>query len=555
MKLLEALQIANAPSEGVPFVALLACSATPLHLETAVKAHLRLALPGRAVSTRTGLYGDLAGTIESVAEGTDLVLVALEWSDLDPRLGWRGMGAPVANVGDVESTASARLSRIAAGIEAAARRCPVALTLPTLPPAPIFHTPPAEMHRGEARLRELLYAFAAATSAAVARTDALVPAAGHDLRGELLTGFPYAFAHADALAACLVRVGLPPPPKKGLVTDLDETLWGGILGDDGPDAISWDLDHRTQFHALYQQLLNSLAGSGVLVGVASKNDPELVTRAFARQDLLLKPAVAFPVEAHWGPKAGSMVRILEAWNIGADSVVFVDDNPLELAQMKAVYPAVACIEFRKDDPALLVQLRELFGKRTVGAEDGLRAASLRESRALREASGDAATLDDLLAGAAARVTFRWGKEPLDPRALELVNKTNQFNLNGARYLEGEWRTYLSDPAARLLLVEYEDRFGRLGKIAVLAGREAGGRLDLDVWVMSCRAFSRRIEHQCLKLLLERWSTVRLRYAVTERNQPVRDFLAQVSPDSLEIARAAFAERCPPLYHERESVDG
>jgi len=170
---------------------------------------------------------------------------------------------------------------------------------------------------------------------------------------------------------------------------------------------------------------------------------------------------------------------------------------------------------------------------------------------MRRTVADGESLETLLAGAEARVRFRWGKEPPDGRALELVNKTNQFNLNGIRYSEADWNVFLSDPTTHLLVVEYEDRFGKLGKIAVLGGRERDGGFELEIWVMSCRAFSRRIEHQCLKMLLSRWDPVRFQWKRGERNGPMLDFLTEMTPDWQAVRQAEFSRRCPPLFHETE----
>jgi FkbH-like protein len=550
MKLIEALHIANAPQKGPSFRVLLACGFTPLHLQTAVKAHLRLSLPSRSIEVRTGVYGDLGGTLENAREHLDAVLVVLEWGDLDPRLSWRSPGKVS---GEVISDARARLNRIEKAVAILAEKTIVAVSLPALPLAPVLHTPGSELQPVEAALWEMLYGFTASTRALVLHPEALRQGSGHDLRSELMNGFPYFFPYADALAAGLVRIVLPPAPKKGLITDLDETLWRGILGDDGLEVISWDADHKAGFHGLYQQLLNVLAGAGVLLGVASKNDAGLVDKALARRDLVVEPRHLFPIEVHWRPKPESVERILEAWNVGPDCVVFVDDDPLELAQMKAAFPAMECLEFRKDDARFLLELRDRFGKREIRQEDKLRVASLRDGQAVRQAV-DGASLDALLAGAEARVTFRWSKQPRDPRALELINKTNQFNLNGFRYTQADWNAYLSDPATHLVVVEYEDRFGKLGKIAALAGRERGEGFELDVWVVSCRAFSRRIEHQCVKLLLSRWELLHLRCERTERNAPMMDFLAEAAPGSQEIRRADFNRWCPPLFHQTESMN-
>jgi FkbH-like protein len=298
--------------------------------------------------------------------------------------------------------------------------------------------------------------------------------------------------------------------------------------------------------------LNSLAESGTLVGIASKNDANLVKQALARSDLVLRPDRIFPIEAHWKPKSESVRRTLETWNIAPDSVVFVDDSPLELEEVKVAFPAIECIRFCKDDPAFLIELRSHFAKRAILEEDALRSESLRAGASIRESASDAGTYDALLAGANAKITFRWQKTP-EPRALELINKTNQFNLNGVRYSEAEWNRFVSKSASRVVVAEYEDRFGKLGKIAVIAGREEGGAFCVHAWVMSCRAFSRRIEHQCLKALLERWDLVVLQFKRTERNGPLQDFLAQIG-NGHRITRQNFEKNCPKLFHETEVIN-
>ena len=115
-----------------------------------------------------------------------------------------------------------------------------------------------------------------------------------DVESELLTGFPYRLAHASALANLLAQLTRTPTPKKGLITDLDDTLWRGILGEVGIEGISWDLEHHTQMHAFYQRMLNTLAEEGVLLGIASKNERSLVEGALCRKDLALSPTVFYP---------------------------------------------------------------------------------------------------------------------------------------------------------------------------------------------------------------------------------------------------------------------
>lgn len=549
MKLIEALEIANAPQNGPRFSVMLACGFTPLHLQTAVKAHFRRALSSRTIVVTPGIYGDLAGSLENgKTENWDCILVTLEWADLDPRLGWRTTGS-IAEA--ILQDAKSRLDRIASAIVPLAEKAPVILALPSVPLPPVFHTGDSELHRIDAALRSMVFGFAAATPAVVLRPERLsLPS--HDLRSELATGFPYLFAYADSLASAFVAAAIPCAPKKGLISDLDETMWKGILGDDGPEGISWSLDDKTAFHASYQQLLNSLAESGTLVGIASKNDDSLVKQALARSDLILQPDRIFPIEAHWKPKSESVRRILEAWNIAPDSVVFVDDSPLELEEVKSAFPPIECVGFRKDDPAFLIELRNHFVKRAVLEEDALRSESLRVGTSIRQTAGNAGTYDALLAGANAKITFRWQKRP-EPRALELINKTNQFNLNGIRFSEAEWNQFVDESGTRVVIAEYEDRFGKLGKIAVIAGREDAGAFCVHTWVMSCRAFSRRIEHQCLKALFKRWNRVELKFKQTTRNSPVQDFLSQIG-NGEPLTRQNFEKNCPKLFHETEVID-
>jgi FkbH-like protein len=499
------------------------------------------------------------------------MVVLLEWPDLDPRLGYRSSGdwSPGA-LGDIVAMAAQRLARLQTAVSAAVARVPLVVSLPTLPFPPCSFQAPGEASVCELRIRAELAAFAAAVvelpRAVVVSQDALDTISPMqlraDLRAELASGFPYSRAHAEALAALCATALAPALPKKGLITDLDNTLWRGIIGDDGVQMVSWTLEAHGQQHGIYQQFLNSLAGAGVLVGIASKNEPDLVERALRRPDLVLDSERVFPIEVHWEAKSESVSRILRIWNVGPDSVVFVDDSPMELAEVRAAHPEIECLLFPGDPgaiPDFLRVLRERFGKRCVREEDGLRARSLRQSADLKLAAGAVAHIEALLAGAEARMRLRFGKVPADGRALELINKTNQFNLNGRRISEGRWGGYLAGLGVELMTVEYEDRFGRLGNIAVVAGRSDNGHFHVDHWVMSCRAFARRIEYGTLAALFQRFecTSLCLDFEETGNNRPIQTFLSSfaTAPSSgpVWIERDAFEANRPTLYHTVEIV--
>jgi FkbH-like protein len=570
VKLIEALTLIQdqRDRDGEPLSVLLACGFEALHLRTLLTAHLLQQFPHRPVKVDIGRYGDLAGTIEHAEDGSEAVAVVIEWGDLDPRLGLRGSGswAPRA-LADIVSTADRAAARLRAAIEHLARRHVVALCTPTLPFPPCAHTPAAATSELEADLGAIVTGLTTwavrQPRVRVVRAQALdhrSPAAERlDVASELRAGFPYRVAHADVVADLLARLIGDPAPKKGLITDLDDTVWRGLVGDVGVAGVTWDLTAGAHVHTLYQQLLLALAESGVLVGVASKNEPAAVEEALGRSDMVLTRHHLYPVHAGWGAKSEAVARILRAWNIAASDVVFVDDTPMELAEVAAAHPGLTCVRFPKDDPAAvwttLERLRDLFGKATIGDEDRLRAASLQAAADAPPPGSGTDGFEAFLADAQAELTLDFRLDADDPRALELVNKTNQFTLNARRYTAGQWRALLARPGAFLVRVSYEDRFGPLGKIAVLAGRREGAALTVETWAMSCRAFSRRIEHQCLRQLAARFASAELvfDYAKTERNGPVQEFFRTLhgacpSGDRVRVASRALDAALPALHH-------
>ncbi len=575
MKLVEALKIVRAEGGvgGKPFSVALVCGCMGGHLQTFLAAHLRVLDPGRAVDVRTGLYGDCLGNLERLrAEPADAGALVLEWPDLDPRLGLRALGGwRPSDLPDILATARARLARFRDVIEAVAGLVPMAVCPPTLPLPPLSYTPGWQAGPFDVDLAAALGEFTARVAglpgvrvASRQRLDLVSPPHERlDVRSELMAGFPYKVAHASALGGAMARLVRPPQPKKGLITDLDDTVWRGLVGEVGAAGVSWHLDQHSHAHGIYQQVLASLAAAGTLVAAASKNDPAAVEEAFAREDLILAAPGVFPREVHWNPKSESVGRILRAWNVGADSVVFVDDSPMELAEVKAAFPEIECLLFPTRDEGgvydLTVRLRDLFGKGSVSREDAIRLESLRRA-AGRDADGEGpggADPDRFLEQAGAALTLNFSKAHADPRALELVNKTNQFNLNGRRYTDGEWAARLRDPATFLLRVAYEDKFGPLGTIAVVSGRAGGPEVVIDTWVMSCRAFSRRIEHRCLAAVFEGFGAgaVVLDYQATPRNGPLLEFLsAFMNPGhDRRLAGEDFERQCPPLFHRVKKV--
>ncbi len=572
MNLLDALELLNrpvtAPVSDLEIV--LACGFTPVHLKTFLAAHLRLYFPQYRIEIRTGLYGDLAGDLERLQPtGESVICVAVEWADLDPRLGIRALGGwRSTDIPDIVDSARRQSERLTHRLKQLAESTPICVSTPTLPLPPIFTTRGDQAHHYDCQLRETAASLAASLSSYSRvrllnqqRLDELVPLARRfDAKSEIISGCPYSLEHAARLAELLAALIHNPAPKKGLITDLDDTLWAGILGEIGVDKISWDIAGRAHMHGLYQQFLASLASAGVLLAVASKNDPALGEQALGRRDILVSKDNLFPLELNWGAKSESVGRIVKTWNLSPADVTFIDDSPMEVAEVRAAFPQMECVVFPKSDPQaiwdLLKRLRDSFGKEIVTPEDEIRLRSIRAVSPLQSSLRERGLgAEDFLRNSEAIVTFSLGTDVRDNRAFELINKTNQFNLNGKRLSESQWLSFLRDPAAFLFTVNYEDKYGPLGKIAVVLGRKHGRKLHVSAWVMSCRAFSRRIEHQCLKYLFEKLDVdeIVFDYEATLRNGPLQEFFAELlgtSPSPpLLLHKASFDAKVPALFHQ------
>jgi FkbH-like protein len=546
MKLNEALKLlAQARALAVGQRLTLACGMAPLHLKTFLEACYCQRFPAARCELESGLYGDLEGNVVRAAarvqsDVADVVAVVIEWGDLDPRLGLRSVGSWSGELYDeIVRDVTQRCERMAVALEGASR--PIALCPPTIPSTITGSTAGSQASAFELALQHALAAFLLRIArnphvliVHPARLDALSPPhARHDPRMELAAGFPYRLPHASAIAELLIALLFPAAPKKALITDLDDTLWAGIAGEVGPDQVAWTLDAGAQLHGMYQSVLRQLADTGVMLGAATRSDPEVVRSALARSDLRVDGSRFFPVQASWGPKSASLDAILRTWNIAAQDAVFVDDSPHELAEVQRCHPQLECLLFPRDDPEQAVRffatLRDLFGRRVITRDDALRGATLplvaafeRDRASERDQAAFLRTLRPV-------VSFR-DKQAIDePRALQLLNKTNQFNLNGERIAEHALRSLLAQAQGFALEAAYSDRYGALGTVGVVAGQCEPDRVVVRHWVLSCRAFARRIEHRMLHAVIElaQGRPVELAFRKTARNAPLRLFLNEL----------------------------
>lgn len=327
------------------------------------------------------------------------------------------------------------------------------------------------------------------------------------LQGKLEIAPSAAPAYGELLARLVgAQRGLS---KKCLVLDLDNTLWGGVIGDDGLEGIVLGEGSAAgEAHLALQRYAKQLHQRGVILAVCSKNDPTIAESVFRdHPEMLLKRADIAAFVANWTDKAANLQRIAEQLNIGVDSLVFVDDNPAERARIRESLPQVAVPEL-PSDPAFWVRcLADAGYFEAVAFTDEDRArneqyAANASRDSLRELSQ---SVDEFLSGLGMSVT----SGPIRPvdlmRVTQLINKTNQFNPTTRRYTAPEVSAFASSDSCVTLQFRLADRFGDNGLVSAMLLRPDVNNpdvLEIDTWVMSCRVFGRQLEDEALNIAVE-----------------------------------------------------
>jgi FkbH-like protein len=335
-------------------------------------------------------------------------------------------------------------------------------------------------------------------------------------------------AYAKSLAAVLSA--LHGKSKKGIVLDLDGTLWGGVVGDDGVDGIRIGADSAEgESFRNFQKYLKELAERGVLLAVASKNEEAIARAAFDRSDMVLKQSDIAAFLASWGDKDEAILTIARTLNVLPESLVFVDDSPLERELVRQRLPGVAVVDLPNDPAGYAAALAEprYFETVYVSKEDRLRARTAGaelEREALEKTAG---SYQEFLASLRMEATIRPWKAEEVPRVVQLLGKTNQFNLTDRRYTDAQMLARLGDPSYLCLCLSLRDRFGDHGLVSVLAAACEGDTCTIENWVLSCRVFKRGVEaaffaEVCRQLAARGIGRVLGTLVPTERNGYVKD---------------------------------
>ncbi|MEU4492183.1 HAD-IIIC family phosphatase [Streptomyces sp. NPDC023998] len=293
--------------------------------------------------------------------------------------------------------------------------------------------------------------------------------------------------------------------RKCLVLDLDGTLWGGVLGEEGPDGIELGGGFRGEAFLEFQRVLAQLGSQGVLLAVSSKNDAGAVREALRDHPAMrLREDEFVCVNANWSAKHDNLRDIAERLGLGLDSFVFVDDSLFECGLVREQLPEVAVIRV-DEEPALhptALLADGWFNLHRLTEEDRERAGRYRTETRRQEFREDVGSYQDYLDGLGIEVTVRPVSPAEIPRVSQLTLRTNQFHLATERLQVPQVHALAEQPGADVLVVSARDRFGDHGLVGAVFLRREGEELRIDNYVLSCRVFSRGIESACLSAVLE-----------------------------------------------------
>ena len=327
--------------------------------------------------------------------------------------------------------------------------------------------------------------------------------------------------------------------RKCLVLDLDNTLWGGIVGEVGLEGL--DLGEGSaagEAHLALQRYAKSLQQRGVVLAVCSKNEAPIVEQVFAEHpDMLLRRSDFAAFRVNWLDKADNLISIAEELNLGLESFVFVDDSPDNRLRIRDSLPMVAVPEMPEDPAGYTSCLAAAGYFEAVSFTDedlqrsGRYAANVRRNQ-LRES---VQSLEEFLQNLDMSIAFGPVRDGDMQRAHQLLNKTNQFNTTNVKYSEAELTSFTAERDNLALQFRISDRLGDNGLVSVITtspGNEDSEALEIVNWVMSCRVFGRQLEDEVMNIVVETARSrgirfLQARYIPSARNQVIRDLFAKL----------------------------
>ena len=355
----------------------------------------------------------------------------------------------------------------------------------------------------------------------------------HDERKALTMRSPIGAAHLVHLAREWTRFIHPLSGRvaKALAVDLDNTLWGGVIGEDGVDGIVVGPEYPGAAYQELQRTILDLHQRGVILAVCSKNNPADAMEALERHPgMLLRPHHFASIRINWNDKVQNLREIAEELNIGTDALAFLDDDRAERERVRGALPEVGVIALPADPMDYARTLREcpLFERLALSDEDRARPRYYAEERLRADQRRETASLEDFYRSLGMHAELVRVGRPSWPRVAQLTQKTNQFNLTTRRYSEQDIAAMATDPRWRVYALRLRDRFGDNGLVGVGIIRADGVTWDIDTLLLSCRVIGRTVETAFLATMmhearLEGVRRMRGTFVATKKNAPVKEY--------------------------------
>jgi FkbH-like protein len=353
-----------------------------------------------------------------------------------------------------------------------------------------------------------------------------------DLRGLYAFDIPFTHEFMTALAEewTAYARALLGKTKKCIVLDLDNTLWGGVVGELGPLGVALGPDYPGNAFVNFQKALLDFYNRGIILAIASKNNPEDVEEIFKKNPyMVLKENNFSAIRVNWGDKAENIADIARELNIGVDSMVFLDDDPLMRAMVRGRLPGISVPEFSipPEHYAQTLYDLDLFHQFALTEEDSQRGKMYAEEQQRKKVLSSAKSADDYIAELGIVMRVSMNDESLIPRISQLTQKTNQFNLTTRRHTEADIQRFIAD-GGLVFSGHVSDKFGDYGTV-IVAIVTPGKIATLETFLMSCRVMGRGVEcafmDHIARVLHERGiATLHASFIPTAKNKPTEGFL-------------------------------
>jgi FkbH-like protein len=502
---------------------------------------------GLAIAPAMAPFGQIEQQVldaksELLRDSPDVVVVAMRVEEAAPELVHDFVALTADRLNELVDAYCARVAAVVARIRENSRaqvivwnQAPFARLVAGMADASLV---PSQQHL-VALLNQKLTAAVTAVGATVFDVARLATELGtrnwYDAKLNYLGRIPMSGAAQMLAAKQLARHvrALSRPTSKCIVVDLDNTLWGGVLGEDGVGGIALGDTYPGSAFKTFQRVLRGYRDRGILLAIASKNNEADVLEVFSHPDMILKLDDFSARQIHWNDKASSLKAIAAELNIGVDALVFFDDNPVERTWVREQLPEVTIIDVPKDVMGYVGALDDsgAFDQLALTAEDRARHGLYRGEAQRRDLQASVGSVEDFLRSLEMKVIVEPINAKNTARVVQLLAKTNQFNVTTRRHSVTELDALLAKDGTIGLVIRVTDRFGDNGLVGVaLAVRDDAETWSIDTFLMSCRVLGRRVEQALFGEIARRARSIGARrirgeFIPTKKNAPSATFFA------------------------------